>query len=268
MITGLKIVAMLIALVLLAEVFRRVRAVAWFVFLILPPALLPLWIRSGDQGAVFWGKIVLVLWGVVWLLACRDTRLGGEMWALRVGTVILALNIVELMARDLYGSTMAGWLNAAAGAMLIVSMPGATRIRIDARRDFLWDIPYGWIVAYTLWNWTFVYLNFSAGSGRTIALLGAPLVIGLWDRQRWLQARAFTLGASLLLTFTWRPLSTIGSTPDWYTPRLGVLSAGFALGSSCLYAAFALRRFMSAPPNPRAGRTLAAAAADPASMLP
>jgi hypothetical protein len=244
MTTGLTIVAMLTALVALAEVLRRVRAVAWFVFLILPPALLPLWIRSGDQGPVFWGKIILVLWGVVWLLACRDTRLGGKMWSLRVGTVIMALNIAELMARDLYGGTAAGWLNAGAGAVLIVSMPGATRIRIDPRRDFLWDIPYGWIVSYTLWNWTFVYLNFSAGSGRTIALLGAPLVIGLWDRQRWLQARAFTLGASLLLTFTWHPLSTIGSTPAWYTPWFGVLVAGSALGSGCLYAAFALRQTM------------------------
>jgi hypothetical protein len=113
---------------------------------------------------------------------------------------------MEAVILDLVGNGTAHALNAAAGLLLIAtSSYGQKATRIDSAscyRDLLYGTSKRWVLGYTLWNWTFVYLNYPALTGHHTAVLAAGLIVALYAPRRWSQARAATLGVSLLLTAT------------------------------------------------------------------
>jgi hypothetical protein len=105
-------------------------------------------------------------------------------------------------------------LNAIAGLALIATLPrnaGAVQLVDEGRRRELhYDLSPLWIVGYTVWNWTFAYLNYPQFAGHHTAVLGAALLVAAINPQRWLQARAYTLGMHFIALLTFQPI-----LPDW-----------------------------------------------------
>jgi hypothetical protein len=89
----------------------------------------------------------------------------------------------------------------------------------------------GWIIGYTLWNWVFVYLNLGLqGSILHIAVLGSALLVVFINKNRWLQARAATLGMYFIVFHSWPHLSSgliIGGTDQQYGVVLSLIPLGF-----------------------------------------
>ena len=124
-----------------------------------------------------WVKVISALAGVWGFMAIRYTKLGDRRFAAIFPVSILSLNIAEAVYRefevfstyttltvDAGGSTIIGgyWniLNAVSGILCIVTLVGFVGVRVarDKSRDMVWpDMTWIYILAYTLWNYAYVY---------------------------------------------------------------------------------------------------------------
>ena len=149
--------------------------------------------------------------------------------------MLLALNILEAVAVDLAALRAPQGLNAVAGILLVVTLPREPRVTRMGEAGRFKDLHYqglsrGWIIGFTLWNWTFLYLNYPMLAGHHIAVLGTALAVGLVDPARWLWARMFTLATDLLLLATFGEfLLPRMDTSDWSDPSLEIAVAGMTL---------------------------------------
>jgi hypothetical protein len=144
------------------------------------------------------------------------------------------MNILEAVIVDLAGRGSGHALNAAAGSLLIMTLPfGANSTRIDSAscyRDLLYGTSRRWVIAYTFWNWAFVYLNYPALTGHHTAVLAAGWIVAMIDPCRWGQTRASTLGVSLLFTATfYNDMVAWMDTSNWFDERFGIVAGGIAL---------------------------------------
>ncbi len=192
---------------ILQEGVRRLRLDSlWLAFGLAPILLTPYWLHENCFDTFVWLKIYSVLFCICWAGWLRFTASGQNKWCRRSVTWLLAANILEATVVDLAGNAMANWLNGLAGLLLLVSIPyREDLVRIDQSntlRDLQFDLGLPWIIGYTLWNWTFVYINYPAFSGHHTAILAAALIAGAINPRIWLQARAATLGSNLVLFAT------------------------------------------------------------------
>lgn len=148
----------------------------------------------------------------------KEWRLADKKWALCFPPLILAINIMEAVARDFQvGLQYAGggiadgmyvlggpwnFMNAIAGILNIITITGWLGITIrkktlnDNSRDMLWpDMLWFWIVAYDLWNFAYTYNCLPGHSWYCgFALLLAPTLCAFTSgKGAWLQHRAQTL---------------------------------------------------------------------------
>lgn len=217
------------------EALRRATPwVVWSAFLLLPLILTPYWLEINELGLFSWFKYYTVFFCVCWGTALRFTSLGDRAWARCTIPLLLAVNISEAVAVDLFGQGLAHALNAAAGLLLIATLPyGQNSTTIDSTNDCR-DLHYGiseqWVIGYTIWNWTFVYLNYPSLTGHHTAVLAAGLIIAMNDPRRWSQARAATLGVSLLVTATdFQGMVGWMDTSSWYSEPTANLAAGLGV---------------------------------------
>ncbi len=127
--------------------------------------------------------------------------------------LILTVNILEAVGRDIefYGVDNGAWhlFNAAAGIMNIVAISGWLGIYIEdsKKRDMIWkDLSLFWVIAYDIWNFTYVYFCLPEHIGYGIAhILSATLAIVFFKKNTWIQARAYTLGLWMMILFTFAP---------------------------------------------------------------
>jgi hypothetical protein len=231
----LQIIALTVLLLLAQEALRRAnRWVVWGVFLLIPLLLTPYWIQVNELGLFSWFKFYTVFFCVCWGTVLRFTTLGNRAWARSTIPLLLAANIFEAVALDLVGHGPAHALNAGAGLLLIATLLyGQDSARVDAShccRDLLYGISQRWVIGYTLWNWTFVYLNYPSITGHHTAVLAAGLIVALYDPRRWSQTRASTLGVNLLFTATcFKGMVAWMDTSSWFNERVGIVAAVFAL---------------------------------------
>jgi hypothetical protein len=231
----LQIIALTIFLLLAQEALRRsTRWVVWGIFLGIPLILTPYWIQVNELGLFSWFKYYTVFFCVCWGTALRFTSLGNRAWARSTIALLLAMNILEAVVVDLVGHGSGHALNAAAGSLLIVTLPfGANSTRIDSAscyRDLLYGTGRRWVIGYTLWNWAFVYLNYPSLTGHHTAVLAAGWIVAMIDPRRWGQTRASTLGISLLFTATfYNDMVAWMDTSNWFDERFGIIAAGIAL---------------------------------------
>ena len=205
-----QIVAVTMLLLLAYEVLRRAgKWISWGLFFAVPLTLTPYWFAVNDFDFFLWIKSYSVFFCIVWGTALRFTSLGERPWARTTIHLLLAGNILEAIAVDVLESGLAHTMNAIVGLILIATLPyGSDSSRIDTAgrsRDLLSGTSRTWIVGYTLWNWTFVYLNYPMLSGHHTAVLAAGLIVAAIDARQWTQARACTLGLNLLATATFYP---------------------------------------------------------------
>lgn len=220
MVIFLEILVMTAALFLLQEIFRRYEKVTLLFFTVLPAALSFLWINKGINDWFRWAKILSVIAGVLFFTACKYTKLGEKKWSKFVVFVILAVNILEACIKDFQGDSWVHYLNAAAGLLLIVTLNRLDTIFVHKSenvKDLYWgSMTFMWIIGYTIWNWVFTYLNFVEHSGNHLAVLGSALIIGILQKERWLQARAFTLGTYIIYIYTFDKFADNFNTFNWY----------------------------------------------------
>ena len=217
------------------EIARRWKTIGFLCFFILPLILSILWftvlsdttytdwfhlakVYSSTAGCIGFWCIRHVKWKNK--LTGEEWRLSHKKWALCFPPLILAINIIEAVARDFQvgiqyhgGGILAdeamyvlggsgNFMNGIAGILNIITITGWFGIRIkkqtakDGSKDMLWpDMLWFWIIAYDLWNFAYTY-NCLPGHAWYcgFALLLAPTICAFTvGKGAWLQHRAQTL---------------------------------------------------------------------------
>jgi hypothetical protein len=199
----------LIVLVLINEICRRFKNIGYLIYLVLPIVLLPLWL-NGDITVWFrWVKLYSVVFAAGFFTLIRFTKLGDKKWARWIVAAFLCLNILEACMQDFSCGYLPSILNATAGLINIVILSRWAQIGPDnsKERDMVWPgMTTFWIIAYDIWNITFVYLQFPEHAAfHIMVLLSCTLPAIFIKKGTWLQARAFTLGAWMMYLFTFQP---------------------------------------------------------------
>lgn len=222
-----------IALFVFNEVARKNKYVGLFCFVVLPAILSVLWFTVFSETTYTdWfhlAKVYSATAGCIGFWCIRhlkfknrftgkEWRLADKKWALCFPPLILAINIMEAVARDFQvGFQYAGggiadgmyvlggpwnFMNAIGGILNIITITGWLGITIrkktknDNSRDMLWpDMLWFWIVAYDLWNFAYTYNCLPGHSWYCgFALLLAPTLCAFTSgKGAWLQHRAQTL---------------------------------------------------------------------------
>jgi hypothetical protein len=202
----------LVVLMSLNEVFRRYKFTA-LAFFGLVPLLIPVAIYFGlietNIGAWFrWVKLYSVVFACVWFIGIRFTTLGKFAFAKFIVAAFLAVNIAEAVMQDYSLGYLPNVLNAIAGILSIVTLSQWRGISVDdsEHKDMVWPaMTLFWIIAYDVWNFVFVYLNFPGHAAFHLMVLLSCTLPVLPKRTVWLQARAFTLGTWMMYLFFFQP---------------------------------------------------------------
>ena len=224
-------VGFLLFLLITYQIVRRNQTIAWIVFLICPFLLLPFAIHQNSSYFV-WIKVYSVCLGASWLLVCRYTSLAQKKWALWLLWCGFALNIVEAVIEAFFSGDYLNYVNALPGILLFFTLPLPKEIQIDTsndRRDLLWNTPMMWIIGYSIWNWTFLYITWPEFGLRHLVILSASLLVGIGNNKLWIQSRAFVLGIYLLIHFSYDLLLQPLNLPTVYYFPLALTMVGAGL---------------------------------------
>lgn len=238
-----------IGLLLLQEIFRHFPRLTLMAFVVLPIFLIPFWINLNwaenyARDWFLWAKISSLLIGVIWLSILKLTNLGKYRFAKITAYFFLVINILEAVIRDAQGSNAAHYLNSMAGILLIATLEKIDSISItnDKYKDFVWrGMTLMWVVGYTIWNWTFVYLNFVSVSLYHIAVLGVPLAVAFINKNRWVQSRVFTLTAYFLFFYSLPKKTAQDLYVFWGNEAVGFFLAEASLIFMIIYTIIFLR---------------------------
>ena len=228
----------------LNEITRRYKYVGFFFFVIVPIVLSIVWFTVlKDTIYTDWfhlAKVYSATAGCIGFWCIRhlrgknkstgkEWRLSEMKWALCFPPLILAINILEAVARDFQvglqyrgGGILAddamyvlggswNFMNGIAGILNIITITGWVGICIrkstakDGSKDMLWpDMLWFWIIAYDLWNFAYTY-NCLPGHAWYcgFALLLAPTLCAFTiGKGAWLQHRAQTLALWCMFAHT------------------------------------------------------------------
>ncbi len=224
-------ITVFVLLFALNELTRRSSIFGFLAFIVTPAILTVLWFTVlKDTTYTDWfhlAKVYSALAGCIGFWCIRHVRgvnkKTGKEWrlsenriALCFPALILAINIMEAVARDIQvglnynlgqdaANLVSGpwnFMNAAAGVLNIITITGwfgiciRKRTKKDGSRDMLWpDMMWFWILAYDLWNFAYTYNCLPDHAWYCgFALLLAPTVCAFTvGKGAWLQHRAHTL---------------------------------------------------------------------------
>lgn len=278
----------LAALFLANEVTRRSKIIGFLAFFVLPVILSFLWFTVlKDVTYTDWFHLVKVYSSTAgcigfWLIRhlegkrrikgrIKKWRLADFKWALWFPPIILAVNIIEAVIRDIEvgNNYSAGgflvddptmwvlggpwnYMNAIAGILNIITITGWVGITIrrktkkDSSKDMLWpDMLWFWIIAYDLWNFAYTYNCIPGHSWYAgLALLIAPTLCAFTvGKGAWLQHRAQTLALWCMFAQTFPAFIDEGKyavdstyNPDWlFAVSLTALAANIAVAIFMFY---------------------------------
>ncbi|MFT3762304.1 MAG: DUF5692 family protein [Pseudoxanthomonas sp.] len=190
------------------EICRRFKLAPYIAFFVLPIVLIPVFMESGFDTMFRWVKLYSAVVGGVFFTLVRFNGLDKYRWARFAVAFILGFNILEACTQDYSNHQLANYLNALAGILNIVTISRWAGIRRDDQppHDMLWPgMTVGWIIAYDIWNFTFVYLNFPNTALFTLLLVVAPTLAAIFIKKgTWMQARAYTLSIYMMYIFSLR----------------------------------------------------------------
>ncbi|WP_028114392.1 MULTISPECIES: DUF5692 family protein [Ferrimonas] len=196
----------LIGLMVMNEICRRYKWPTVVIFFVLPIVLIPLWASYGVSYWFKWVKLYSVVGACVLFTLIRYTKVGEMKWAKFCAAGFLALNISEAVLQDFSMGYTANVLNAIGGIFSIITLTGWAQIQAAKTKDkdMVWPaMTTFWIIAYDVWNFAFVYLNFpGSATAQFMVLTAATIPSLLITKGTWLQARAFTLALSFMYYFT------------------------------------------------------------------
>lgn len=229
-------ILILVVLVALNEIFRRFKFPTIIFYFILPFALIPLWSSQGVSYWFKWAKVYSVVTACIWFTCMRYTKLSKMVFPRLIAGMFIALNITEAVTQDFSLGYAPNILNGIAGILSIITLfYGWKGIHIDnsKQHDMVWPkMTILWILAYDVWNFVFVYLNFpGSASAQFMVILSCTIPSLFIKKGTWLQARAFTLAAWFMYYFT-APRFT--ESMQLHVPRNASLSMTVALLSIAL----------------------------------
>jgi len=206
--TGFHWVGLLLILILLNEVFRKYKMPTYLFYIVIPFIAIPIIAYLGYSEVTYWFKWVKlysVVFAVLWFTGMRYTKLGNKLFARFIAAAFLAVNIAEAVGQDFSMGYTANILNAIGGILSIITLTGWKNIQIDnsKEKDMVWPaMTTLWIIAYDIWNFVFVYLNFPGSAANQFLVLLSCTIPSLFIKKgTWLQARAFTLAAWFMYYF-------------------------------------------------------------------
>ena len=216
----LVVLGLLLVQVLANELFR---ASKWgtYLFYGLGTIILSLsvWFKPGHlegttmQNWFEWAKVYSVVIAVLGFNYMRHSKKPLKNYMKFFPALILTINIGEAVARDfeLYAIDHGAWhiFNGIAGILNVLAITGWLGIYIEdsKKRDMIWkDLTLLWVIAYDIWNFTYIYFCLPEHIGYGIAhILSATIAILLFKKHTWIQARAYTLGLWMMILFTFAP---------------------------------------------------------------
>ena len=224
----LGVILVIAGLLLINEVTRRYKALS-IIFYIAIPVFFTIFIWTRGEGSentegnwFAWVKTYSALAGVLGFMAIRYfKKLQSKKYILLFPGLILSINILEAVIRDFEvfskngiienGLLLQGgpWniINGIAGIISIITITGWVGIRIanNKSKDMVWaDQLWFWVIAYGIWNMSYVYncipdRSFYAG----VALIAASTFAAfIGSKGVWLQHRAQTLALWAMFTLT------------------------------------------------------------------
>jgi hypothetical protein len=286
------------ALFVANELSRRFKWIGFFCFIVLPVILSVLWFTVLKNSAYLdWFHLLKVYSstaGCVGFWCIRhvrgknkdglEWRLADEKVALCFPPLILAINIIEAVVRDVeVGLNFAGgaldpmadvpvillggpwnFMNAAAGILNIITITGwfgvclRKKTKRDGGRDMLWpDMLWFWIIAYDLWNFAYTYNCLPHHSWYCgFALLLAPTICTFTvGRGAWLQHRAHTLALWCMFAQTFPTFQDVGRfrVDSTYSPGVYFTVSFIALLVNVLVLAYMIYKAAVTKRNPYKG---------------
>lgn len=169
-------------------------ALTWLVFGGLAPVIL--WRASRRPGQDAFNLLKGGSVAAASLCVVATTRWGARGPGAWIVVGAFAINILEATASDLRRRR---WLNGMAGALLLWSIPPPSAISAPGGGWMLYGIEPLWLLAYTVWNWSFAAGRRPETGRAHAAVLLAPLLAEACLPGAWGQARAYTLGLHQLL---------------------------------------------------------------------
>lgn len=244
----LYIISLFLLLLLLAETLRRLPLKTGILFWAAAPIiLLPLWLHNSTNWDWFlWVKTYSVLIPCLLLFILRhkqrlSDRVIGWGWY-----ILYTLNILEAVVFDM---SSGNHLNALLGVALILLMPSPRTIQIEyglKESNLSFDLPLSWIMAYTIWNFGFIYGNWAGfAAAQHIAVLAVPFFIA-WRLgwRYWSQARAITLGLFLVVYNSFYPwFVNEFESSAWQNPTIAIFIA--VVGILILMVPWLQKRFVT-----------------------
>ncbi len=189
------------------ELCRKYKYFNHFLFILVPIVLTPLlWMDAGFDGWFRWVKLYSVLAMSLIIMYFRFHGGNKYNFVKIVIAGLLAINIAEAVAQDFTTHQVLNLINGIAGILNILTIAHILGMKKDTStpHDMLWPgMTIFWILAYDIWNVTFVYINYPNTVFNTIAILAAPTIAAIWiKRGTYMQARANTLSIYMMYLFT------------------------------------------------------------------
>lgn len=268
-------IVVFVCLFVFNEVARRFKWMGLFSFVVLPVILTVIWFTVMKETTYTdWFHLAKVYSATVgsigfWLIRHyeKKDKDGKVIWRLATNKIalcfpplILAINILEAVARDIeVGSTfwminsgaiegeimgvLGGpwnYMNAIAGILNIITITGWFGIVIrkmsdkDKSRDMLWpDMLWFWILAYDIWNFVYTYNCIPTHSWYAgLALLIAPTLCAFTvGKGAWLQHRAATLAIWCMFAQTFPLFQDTGKymVASTYNPTIYTILGALSL---------------------------------------
>lgn len=203
------VIGFTVLLLLIFMVSVTVPALNWLMFGLLGPAVLVVAARRPYRNVFNLIKGVSVVSACLCIAAALRWGSAGGRWCQLI-VLIFGLNILEAVISDGARRRLG---NAAVGALLLATMPGAGQIHPEPGW-LRYDIGWLWLLAYTTWNLSFVAGRSPLTFRAHVAVLLAPLLANLAMPGVWAHARATTLAAHQLLCFAspalWHAMTVLG----------------------------------------------------------
>jgi hypothetical protein len=273
----LMFIGVIAGLILLNELARMSKWTSIALFIVLPVILtIFVWPKTAGEGSstgtwFHWAKVYSALAGCVGFLLIRNIKgWSTNKYALMFPPFILALNILEACIRDFQCSGLNGlvdgvimvggpWniMNGIAGILNILTISGWMGIIIskDKSKDMIWpDMLWFWIIAYDLWNFTYVYNcvgdhSFYAGAALLISCTIPAFVL---KKGAWLQHRAQTLAFWMMFTMAVPAFvdNTIFSVKASHNPKALLVMSLISLTANVAVAVYHFGRIIVLKRNP------------------
>lgn len=219
-----------VALAVVAWLAQRSKWVVLAVFVVIPVLLTLFWWPHSTEGtnSAGWFPIVKQYSALAGSLSLVALQYFGKLrrlkWYLAIPAFILAINILEAVIRDFQVFSVHGidpsqgmvtwggpWniMNGVAGILNLLAISGWVGIFVakGSSKAIIWgDLTLWWIIAYDLWNFSYVYNCLADRAWYSGVALLASCTIPVFfrfARGSWIQYRAYTLTlwSAVVLTF-------------------------------------------------------------------